>query len=96
MQSRLQIETKPGRPIKIGKNRIVPYSQSVRYNLPQINGGVIWNHPTSILAIDADGEEKVIPVPDITRRIEIAIYGGGLVVILLVWLISQIQNRTRR
>jgi hypothetical protein len=96
MQSRLQIETKPGKPISIGKTRIVPYSQSLRVNFPQTNGGLIWNRPISVLVINADGDETVIPVPDVTRRLQIAIFGSGFLGMLLIWLITRSQRYLRR
>lgn len=93
MQSRLQFETRPGKPVTIGKTRIVPYAQSLRIKLPPNNGGIIWNRPVSILAISPDGIETVIPVPDITRRIQIAIIGSGLLTMLLVLLMSSRQKK---
>ena len=96
MGSGLQTETSAGTPIKAGNYKIVPFSKSVRLDFPNNNGGFIWNRPVSVLAIDADGEETVIPVHDITRRYQLAIFGSGLISILLIWLISRIIQSTRR
>ncbi len=95
MSSRLQIETRAGEPIVIGKNRIIPFYQSVGVRMPQINGGLTWNRPVSVLAINSDGEETVIPVVDVTRRIQIAIFGSGLMIVLLTWLVSSILYKER-
>lgn len=95
MQSRLQVETKPGKPITIGKTRIVPYSKTLRVTFPQNNGGLIWNRPVSVLVTDAEGEETVIPVPDITRRTQIAIIASGFLTVLLVWLMTRGRGKDR-
>lgn len=92
MPSWLQIETRAGKKIVSGKNRIVPYYQSIGVNWPKINGGVVWNRPVSVLAVSPDGAEIVIPVVDTTRRIQIAIFGSGLIILLLTWLISRIMD----
>ena len=96
MSSRLEFETRAGKPIVIGKNRIIPFYQSVGVNMPQINGGVVWNRPVSVLAVNADGEESVIPVIDVTRRLQIAIFGSGLFILVLTWLLSKIMHKERR
>lgn len=96
MQSRLQLETHPGKPIKIGKTRIVPYAQSLRLISPQNSGGFIWNRPVSVLVTDADGAETIIPIPDITRRMQIAIIAGGFVSMLFVWMITRGRGKDKR
>jgi hypothetical protein len=93
MWSGLQIENRAGKPIVIGKNRITPFYQSVGLNMPQINGGMLWNRPVSVLAVNADGEESVIPVVDVTRRIQIVIFGSGLFILMLTWLLSRVLQR---
>ena len=96
MPSRLQVETNAGNPITIGNTRIVPFSKSVRVDMPQIRGGLIWNRPVSILAVDPNGGETSIPIVDTTRRLQIAIFTSGVLFVLFVWLVSQIQRANRR
>jgi hypothetical protein len=33
-----------------------------------MQGGLIWNRPASVLTVDADGRERLLPVQDITRQ----------------------------
>lgn len=96
MLSRLQTETRAGDPIKAGKFKIIPFSQSVRLGSPRFNGGVIWNRPVSVLAISPEGEETVIPVPDITRRIQLTIIGSGLLSVFMIWMVSRITQTSKR
>ncbi len=78
MKPQLQIETRPAETLRAGNIRLIPFAQSVRISLPGIPGGLIWNRPVSVLAVYPDGREEVTPIPDVTRRIQIAIFGIGL------------------
>jgi hypothetical protein len=88
----LQIENKAGNPLVAGKTRIIPFSQSVHIALPGFPGGMVWNRPLSILAVSANGDERVIRITDTTRRIQVALLAGGLLGGLLLWLLSP-KNR---
>ena len=96
MRPLLQIETRSGSPYQAGGIRIIPFAQVARLDLPGIHGGMIWNRPSSVLAVYPDGSEQVIPVIDRTRRIQLALLGTGLVSGLLIWLIDRIRQSNRR
>jgi hypothetical protein len=92
MPNFIVIETKAGQPIQDGKTTITPYSQSLRIQIPGVNGGLIWNRPVSILAASEDGQEEIIPVPDVTRQVLWAIIGAGLGSALILFIISRIRR----
>ncbi len=81
-------ETAIGDPVFVGSTRIIPFAQSLRIRLPFINGGFIWNRPASILVTRPDGDEQVLQVPDITRRVQLALL-GGVAGLILAGIISQ-------
>ncbi len=81
-----QVETKAGEPIQAGGVRTIPFSKVVRLNIPGMPGGLVWNRPSSVIVMGAEGEELVIPVQDVTRQIQVAVILGGLLGALLVWL----------
>jgi hypothetical protein len=91
----LRIENKTGIPVLASGNRITPFAQSVQLSLPGFPGGVVWNRPLSILVESANGEERVIRIADITRRVQVALFAGGFLGGILLWIISQNRN-TRR
>ena len=71
----LALETRIGAPIAVAGATLVPVARSVRLELCQ--GGVIWNRPIGVL-VDAAGREKLVPVRDRTRRLQLTLLGAGL------------------
>ena len=92
----IQTETKAGGAITIGETKIVPFSKSVRVQIPGWQGGLIWNRPASLLVVSSDGEEQIIPIVDVTRQALWALLGVSLAVFPLMMLISQRRNKTNR
>lgn len=84
--SLLSIENQAGKPIKAGTRRITPFAQVVRLDIPGWNGGVIWNRPHAVLVQEADGSEQVLPVPDLTRQLQVFLLAAGFFASLLYWL----------
>ena len=80
----LQIETRAGAPIQAGSLRLTPFARSVTLHVPNLPGGLIWNRPTALLVQSSDGDEKLLPIHDTTRRQQIALLGAGLIAALLI------------
>jgi hypothetical protein len=93
MRPLLQIENKAGTPVLAGRTRIIPFAQSVRLDFPGFPGGVVWNRPFSILVVSANGEEQVIRIVDVTRRIQIALLAAGFLGGLLLWMLGTNQRK---
>lgn len=89
MQPRLQVETRPGKTLHVGKTRLIPFAQSFRLIIPGFLGGLVWNRPVSILTVYPDGSEVVTPIPDVTRRIQIMIWTIGLLGVFVLGLLSR-------
>jgi hypothetical protein len=66
-----------GTPIQAGTFTLVPFNQVMRMRFPGLKGGVVWNRPNTILARTTGGQEFVIPVKDVTRQVQIALFGGA-------------------
>ena len=71
----LSIETHTSHPIRINNPKVSLRSQVVQLRLPVINGGLIWNRPRAVVVRTSDGQEQILPVPDLTR-IAILILAG--------------------
>ncbi len=84
-----KIETKTGETISQGDIKLVPFSQAVSFHIPRLRAGVIWNRPVSVLAVLPDGQEKVLPVHDTTREVQIILLGLAIIGSILVWMITQ-------
>lgn len=89
----INVEIRAGRPIEAGKRTITPFAQSVQFNLPAWNGGLIWNRPVSILVQAEDGQEEVISIPDVTRQTIWAFCGASLVLMVISWILVQLFRR---
>jgi hypothetical protein len=82
-------EVQAGEPLQLQGTRIVPYVRSTRFRLPWVTYQLFWNRPASVLVLTREGQEQVVPVPDITRRIQWSLLAGGLVGSLLIWLVGR-------
>ena len=71
----LRIETHTSHPIRINNTEVRVRSQVIQLRLPVANGGLIWNRPVAVIVRTADDQEKILPVPDLTR-IAILILAG--------------------
>lgn len=83
--SPLTIESRAGAPIQAGERRITPFVQVVSLKIPGLKGGLVWNRPQAVLVQEYDGTETVLPVPDITRQVQIFLLAAGLFAGLLFW-----------
>jgi hypothetical protein len=79
----LEIEIRAGAPVRTANATIIPFATSYRLMFPARLGGVVYNRPTSIYVSDADGQELTIPVQDITRIAQFAVWGAALAVVFI-------------
>jgi hypothetical protein len=71
----LRIETRTSPPIEIPDGQLYVRSRLVQLRFPPANGGLIWNRPVAIVVRPSTGQEKVIPVMDVTRIAVTALAG---------------------
>lgn len=89
----IQINTQAGKPVMAGNTKITPFSQSVRLMVPGKLIGLIYNRPVSLLATSPDGQEQVIAIPDVTRRIQFTLLGIAFAWMMLLIALKFILNR---
>jgi hypothetical protein len=73
--SKLRFETLNSPPIAIPDGQVYIRSRLVQLRFPNASGGFIWNRPVAIVVRTLDGQEKMIPVLDITRIILLILAG---------------------
>ena len=83
----VQIKTRAGDPVSVGDTEIVPLARSLCIQPPGFPGGLIWNRPSAVIVRTADGQERMLPVPDVTRQKQLRLLGIGLFGSLLIWLV---------
>jgi hypothetical protein len=91
-----EYENRVGQPVIVGNYRLIPISRALVLKFPGMRGGIIWNRPVSVVAQTGSGQEQVLPVKDITRQVQLALYGGSLLGALLLWLVSRKLDKRRR
>jgi len=82
----ITLENRAGETIQAGPRRMTPLSSLVRVQIPGWKGGLVWNRPSGVVVTEPDGEEKLLPVRDVTRLTQFLILGAGLLGGWLIWL----------
>ena len=75
LKSLLRIETLTGQPVKVKGTQLRVRSQVLQLRFPFINGGLIWNRPVAVLVRTADGQERILPIRDVTRTAMLVLAG---------------------
>ena len=73
--SLLRIETLTGRPVKVKDTELRVRSQILQFRFPFISGGVIWNRPVAVLVRTANGQDRILPIRDVTRTAMLVLAG---------------------
>ena len=73
--------------MSVGDTEIVPLARSLCIQPHGFPGGLIWNRPSAVIVRTADGQERMLPVPDVTRQKQLRLMAIGLIGSLLIWLV---------
>jgi len=84
----VSVETRAGEPVQVGDARIAPLAQSVRLGWPGMKVGLIWSRPVAVCVQSGDGEERLMPVRDVTRLAQLVL-AGCVVFSLIVSLVCR-------
>lgn len=85
-----RLEQKAGDPIQWNGVKLVPFAQSLYVQNPFWRmSGLIWNRPSSVLVVAADGQEQVLPIRDLTRWVQFSLLGAGFVGAMLIWWLNR-------
>jgi hypothetical protein len=79
----LRIETLTSPPITIPDARVHVRSQVIQLRFPVIHGGVIWNRPVAVVVRPVNGQEKIVPIRDVTRAALLTLTGLGFTALLV-------------
>jgi len=77
--SLFQIQTLTGRPLSVADMQVYVCSQVVQVRLPFGYGKILWNRPLSVLLRRSNGQEQILPVPDVTRTAVLTLLAFSLV-----------------
>ena len=87
----IRLENTSAEPIVVGDTRLTPQAQafSLRFRF----GGFVWNRPTAVL-VERDDLTQRIPIVDVTRVAQIALFGLVLTFSIIITLLAARQRRT--
>ena len=90
----IRLETTSAEPIVVGDTKITPQAQAFSVRFPF--GGFVWNRPTAVL-VERDDLTERIPIVDVTRVTQIALFGFVLSISVIITLLAaQLRARQRR
>lgn len=75
-EERFTRRTRTGESLTRGEVTVTPQSRTLV--IRGRHGGWVWNRPLAVL-VERDGKEERIPIRDVTRIIQLALYGLSLV-----------------
>lgn len=86
-------ENQTGEEIQAGNYTLVPFAKTWQVQSENGRAGFVWTRPTAILVRSADGQEKVLQIPDLTLRIIFSLVGVCLGATLVMTVIALIRRR---
>jgi hypothetical protein len=87
----IRLENTSAEPIVVGDTRVTPQAQAFSLRFPF--GGIVWNRPTAVL-VERDDLTQRIPIVDVTRVVQIALFGLVLTFSIIITMLATRQRRT--
>ena len=75
-------QTVAGQPVTVNDITVTPLAQTLTVRWPQ--GGLAWNRPVALLVQQADTQQRRVPITDVTRLVQLALLGSGLLLYLAI------------
>jgi hypothetical protein len=86
----IRLENTSAEPIIVGDTRLTPQAQAFSLRFPF--GGFVWNRPTAVLVERGDATQR-IPIVDVTRVVQIVLFGLVLTISVIITLFALWQRR---
>jgi hypothetical protein len=88
-----QLQTVTGSPVQAGDVTVTPQSQALIVRLPF--GGLVWHRPTAV-RVERVGQTSRIPIVDVTRVSQLALFGVTLLVFSVIGWIQSSRRKEQR
>lgn len=85
----IESHTHYGQPIKLEGYNLIPISKSHQVRLGVFSTRLRWERPVGVLVHAGAGEEQLLPIEDVTRKVQVAL-------ILLAAVVGLITRRRIR
>ena len=70
----LRTMTHYGNPIEVGGYNLIPISKSLQIRPRGFPAGLRWERPVGVLVRNIEGQEHVLPIQDVTRKVQVAVF----------------------
>jgi hypothetical protein len=87
----IEREIRTGETQHAGDYDLTPQTNVLSIKLRGRHGGFIWNRPRSVIVRTIDGEERILPVQDITRNIIWGMLAGAMVGVMLIGMMKRTE-----
>jgi len=87
----IETSIRKGEPRWVGEFELTPMTNVLKVQLPGRPIGFIWNRPRSVVVRTVDGQERVLPVSDVTRVVIWAMLAGGIAGAIAIRLLSRFK-----
>lgn len=77
-------EVRTGETQKVGDYEITPTTNLLSIKLPGYHAGIVWNRPKAVIVKTPDGQEKILPVRDVTRLLIWSMLAGGIIGAIMI------------
>jgi hypothetical protein len=91
----VSLEKHIGPPLRAGNHVIRLEARSLRLTVPGA-GSLIWTRAVSVQVQSPGGEERIIPVRDVTRWVELTLWAAPALLALTAAIMSIAARRARR
>ena len=89
----VQVRTEEGDVVTMGGIRVTPIARTLLVRMPRPAAvGLVWSWPWAVKVARDDGATIVLPIVDVTRRVQAALLG----VVVLVGVLTIALRRIRR
>jgi hypothetical protein len=85
----IERKIRTGEPVQVGDFEVTPQTRVLKIQLPSYHSGLIWNRPKAVIIRTADGQERTLPVRDVTRMVIWAMLAGGLLGAMLIRMMNR-------
>jgi hypothetical protein len=90
-------ETHAGEALEWGGRTLVPFAHTFGLRLPLpgrwMGAQLTWTRPVSVLVRAADGQEQLLPVVNITRRVTWTMFGAAAALALAAGVFNVLSRR---
>lgn len=89
MKNHVQWKTVSGQPVVVADRTLIPQSRALTVRFSRWLW--VWRRPTAV-RVEQHGRVRVLPIIDLTRRLQLGLLGVGVVLVAIVGVVQFARN----